>query len=230
LLRTKLKNLRLAGISVSGKLDLEDDNIGTLDIGDYIPAIADQNQCKLANLTVHSFASQASRPGSLLEFVNSSGFDPEIYLCLEKFFASQGKTDLADRTFMDRNERFEKVRPKDLGWLTQKVAGWVAGYGRDPKRSLIPCLLVVLVGWFVFADKTKMQVTDENFKDRRYNFWYAFWYSLDVFAPIIDLEAAKVWSPMPGQTFRWFFFRLERILGWLLVPIAIAAFTGFLHT
>jgi hypothetical protein len=229
LLGTKIKTLHLAGISISGKLDLEDDNIGTLDIGDYIPASADQNQCKLVNLTVHSFETRSSRPGSLLEFVNSSGFDPEIYLCLEKFFASQGKTDLADQTFIERNKRFENVRPKDLGWLGQTMAGWVAGYGRDPKRSLIPCLLVVVVGWFVFADKTKMKVTEDRFQDRHYNFWYAFWYSLDVFAPIIDLEAAKVWSPMPGQTFRWFFFRLERILGWLLVPIAIAAFTGFLH-
>jgi uncharacterized protein YjbI with pentapeptide repeats len=230
LLATKIKNLRLAGISISGKLDLEDDNIGTLDTGDYVPANDDQNQCKLVNVTVHSFETQNSRPGSLLDFVNSSGFDPEIYLCLEKFFASQGRTELADQTFIERNKRFEEVRPKDLGWLGQTIAGWLAGYGRDPKRSLIPCLLVVFIGWFVFADKTKMKVTDENFKDRGYNFWYAFWYSLDVFAPIIDLEAAKVWSPMPGQTFRWFFFRLERILGWLLVPIAIAAFTGFLHT
>ena len=230
LLGTDIKNLKLAAISIAGTFDLEDDNIGTLDVGDYVPRNGSQNQCKLANLNVDSFQTQNSTARSLLDFVNSSEFDPEIYLCLEKFFNSRGETELADETFIDRNKRFEDVRPKDLGWLGQTITGILAGYGRDPKRSLFPCLIVVVLGWFVFADKTKMRVTEDKFQDRHYNFWYAFWYSLDVFAPIIDLEAAKVWSPVPGQTFRWFFFRLERILGWLLVPIAIAAFTGFLHS
>ena len=166
----------------------------------------------------------------LLDLINSFEFDPQVYFCLEKFYTSLGDTGLADETFIKRNDRFEDSQPKDLGWLGQTMVGILAGYGRDPKRSLIPCLLVVLVGWVAFADKTKMELTEEKFKDRRYNVWYAFWYSLDVFAPIIDLEAAKVWSPASGQTLRWLVFRLERILGWLLVPIAIAAFTGFLHS
>ncbi len=71
-----------------------------------------------------------------------------------------------------------------------------------------------------------MKLNESKFSDRRYN---PFWYSLDVFAPIIDLEAAKIWSPGPEKTFRWVFFRIQRILGWLLVPIAVAAFTGFLR-
>jgi len=227
---TTLGHLKLASVSIPGRLDLEEDKVGTLDLTSYTPPYSGHNRCKLANLTVDRFEADDSDNRHLLELVNSFEFDPQVYFCLEKFYASLGDTALADETFIKRNDRFEDSQPKDLGWLGQTLVGILAGYGRDPKRSLIPCLLVVLVGWVTFADKTKMEVTEEKFKDRRYNVWYAFWYSLDVFAPIIDLEAAKVWSPASGQTLRWLVFRLERILGWLLVPIAIAAFTGFLHS
>jgi hypothetical protein len=227
---TKLGHLKLASVSIPGQLDLEEDHIGTLDLTNYALPYNGHNRCKLANLTVDSFEVDDADNRHLLDLINSFSFDPQIYFCLEKFYTSLGNTELADQTFIKRNDRFEDSQPKDLGWLGQTLVGFFAGYGRDPKRSLIPCLFVVLVGWVAFADKTKMEVTDEKFKGRRYNVWYAFWYSLDVFAPIIDLEAAKVWAPIPGQTLRWLVFRFERILGWLLVPIAIAAFTGFLHT
>jgi hypothetical protein len=227
---TALGHLKLASVSIPGQLDLEQDNIGILDLTNYTPPYSGHNRSKIANLTVDRFEADDSDNRHLLDLVNSFEFDPQVYLSLEKFYASLGDTELADQTFIKRNDRFEDSRPKDLGWLGQTLVGILAGYGRDPKRSLIPCLIVVLVGWVAFADKTKMEATEEKFKGRRYNVWYAFWYSLDVFAPIIDLEAAKVWAPIPGQTLRWLVFRLERILGWLLVPIAIAAFSGFLHT
>ena len=227
---TKLGHLKLASVSIPGGLVLEEDEVGTLDLTNYTPPYNGHNRCKLANLSVERFEADDSDHRHLLELINSFEFDPKVYFSLEKFYASLGDTGLADETFIKRNDRFEDSQPKDLGWLGQTLVGILAGYGRDPKRSLIPCLIVVLVGWIAFADKTKMEATEEKFKDRRYNIWYAFWYSLDVFAPIIDLEAAKVWSPASGQTLRWLVFRLERILGWLLVPIAIAAFTGFLHS
>jgi len=47
LIGTKIKTLRLADIAVSGKLDLKDDEIGTLDVADYVPPNAGQNQCRL---------------------------------------------------------------------------------------------------------------------------------------------------------------------------------------
>jgi hypothetical protein len=227
---TKLGHLKLASATIPGQLALEGDNIGTLDLTNYTPPYSGHNRSKIANLTVDRFEADDSDSRHLLDLINSFEFDPKVYSCLEKFYTSLGDTELADRTFITRNDRFEDSQPRNLGWLGQTLVGILAGYGRDPKRSLIPCLIVVLVGWIAFADKTKMEATEEKFKDRRYNIWYAFWYSLDVFAPIIDLEAAKVWSPASGQTLRWLVFRLERILGWLLVPIAIAAFTGFLHS
>lgn len=56
----------------------------------------------------------------------------------------------------------------------------------------------------------------------------AFWYSLDLFAPVIDLEAASAWRPNKlKHQLLYSYSRLHRILGWILVPIGAAAITGF---
>jgi len=56
----------------------------------------------------------------------------------------------------------------------------------------------------------------------------AFWYSLDVFAPVIDLETAKYWKPKPDQTFARHYLRVQRILGWIIIPIAGATILGLI--
>ena len=221
---------KLANSTISGIIDLEGDEIGDLDITKFNCELGTVSRCKLKDLVVKAFrAGDASEPNfnHMLQFLDRSDFDPQVYLELEDFFKSQGEPVLATDTFLHRNDRFRDERLKGLDRLTQRILGIVSGYGRVPAYSLIPCAVVVLIGTLVFAKGSKMQVTEPKFLGRRYN---AFWYSLDVFAPIIDLEAAKVWAPLPGETLRWVCFRVLRILGWLLVPIAIAAFTGFLHT
>jgi uncharacterized protein YjbI with pentapeptide repeats len=55
-----------------------------------------------------------------------------------------------------------------------------------------------------------------------------FWYSLDLFAPVIDLEAATAWRPKKlKHPALYHYSRLHRILGWILVPIGAAAISGF---
>lgn len=56
----------------------------------------------------------------------------------------------------------------------------------------------------------------------------AFWYSLNVFLPVIDLHAEAKW--VLRKELRWvvLYWRLHMILGWLLIPIGVAAWTGLL--
>ncbi len=49
-----------------------------------------------------------------------------------------------------RNDRFRDERLHSLDWLKQELLGAVAGYGRYPGLSLIPCGVVVLLGLLVF--------------------------------------------------------------------------------
>jgi hypothetical protein len=223
-------SLKLAKAFLSGVVGLNRDEIGCLDITNFRFPDLKQGRIELRDVSAKSFETET--PGNpsrapLVQFVDSAGFDPQIYLKLEEFFKSAGETDLANTVFLRRNDRFRDERLHGVDWLTQWILGAVAGYGRVPAYSLVPCAMVVLLGCFFFRDGKKMTQNEDKFKDRRYN---PIWYSLDVFAPIIDLEAAKVWSPRPGERFKWFWLRAQRILGWLLVPIAVAAFTGFLRS
>jgi hypothetical protein len=59
-----------------------------------------------------------------------------------------------------------------------------------------------------------------------YPIFSAFWYSLDVFVPILDLHQEDYWLPDEGQyrSYMW----LHIIAGWVLTTIAVAGFAGIL--
>lgn len=54
----------------------------------------------------------------------------------------------------------------------------------------------------------------------------AFWYSLDVFVPIVDLHQESYWLPNEGQyrIYMW----LHIVAGWVLTTIAVTGFAGVL--
>ncbi len=60
---------------------------------------------------------------------------------------------------------------------------------------------------------------------RSYN---ALWYSLDLFLPLIDLQAASAWQPKQDRRFARNYMRVHRIFGWILIPVGLAAFTGII--
>jgi len=63
------------------------------------------------------------------------------------------------------------------------------------------------------------------------SYYNPFWYSLDLFAPVIDLGVAKSWEPGPGHArprFARQYAHIQKILGWILVPIGVVALTGYL--
>jgi len=54
------------------------------------------------------------------------------------------------------------------------------------------------------------------------------WYSIALFLPIVDLEDAKIWTPNPKCKWRRHYMRVHIILGYLLIPIGLAAWTGLI--
>jgi hypothetical protein len=75
--------------------------------------------------------------------------------------------------------------------------------------------------------KKNMQVTKawkESLEDNRALYYHSSWYSLDTFLPFIDLQTAKFWTL--GSKRAWIWIRVQIILGYFLVPIALLAVTG----
>ena len=164
---------------------------------------------------------------ALLKLAGQSAYTADVYSNLEKFFLSQGYRADADKAFIAGKvrERKEYFRSGDwFGWLRSWMLCFLVGYGRQPWRPVIPCAFLIALGCVLFSPN-KMEPQKPEDTPRVYS---RFWYSLNLFLPVIDLQAGKVWKPKADQTFLRNYMRLHILLGWILVPLLVAAITGLI--
>jgi hypothetical protein len=165
----------------------------------------------------------------LVAWVEGSKYSRETYSRLEAFFSSHGYSDRADEVFvrMKRRERRELFRgywsPR---WWSDLMLDGLVRYGRAPERALYWSMLVILIGCLVFRHRQNVEPQRTEDSSRPYS---PIWYSVDLFVPAIDLQAANVWLPRQNWRFGRNYARLQRILGWILVPIGIAATAGWIR-
>lgn len=163
--------------------------------------------------------------GSLSLLCRWSEFSPGFYSHTEAYLRKIGNTSEADELFIAQKQRERKERLGGLPWLTNLFLDLVVGYGRKPQRALYLGLLIIALGCVVFLRKQGMTQRSNKVETAPYN---PFWYSLDLFAPVIDLQAASNWMPEQNRWFARNYVHVHRIFGWILVPIGIAAWTGIL--
>jgi hypothetical protein len=70
-----------------------------------------------------------------------------------------------------------------------------------------------------------MELQNKRDDTRGYN---PFWYSLGLFLPFVDLQADKVWKPKREKVFLRNYMRVHILLGWILVPMVLAALSGLI--
>ncbi|HKP36443.1 MAG TPA: hypothetical protein VJT71_06265 [Pyrinomonadaceae bacterium] len=58
--------------------------------------------------------------------------------------------------------------------------------------------------------------------------YHPFWYSLDLFLPIIKLGEADLWTPRDDRRWAILYKKIHIIIGSLFVPIGLAAWTGII--
>jgi len=160
----------------------------------------------------------------LLKLTDQSAYTADVYSNLEEFFSRQGYRADADRAFIAGKRRERKENLHGLGWLGSYLLDWLVGYGRRPWQAGIPCAVLVALGCVLFSPK-KMERQRREDAPRVYS---RFWYSLGLFLPFVDLQADKVWKPKPDQTFLRNYMRVHIMLGWILVPLVLAALTGLI--
>lgn len=122
----------------------------------------------------------------------------------------------------------EALHAADLNWVSSVknvVLGGLMGYGREPQYAFIWWIPVIVAGWLIFLRRSDVEPRRPEDKDRPYD---AFWYSVDLFLPLTRLDAAEVWMPRQDSTWRRYYARIHAMLGWILVPIALAAVTGLI--
>lgn len=167
--------------------------------------------------------SDQGTPYDLLELAKRSPYTADVYRALEEFFAKQGRRDDADRVFVAGKQRERREHLRNWSWLSSSLLDLI-GYGRYPSHVAYLCALIVAFGATVFSS-TKMELQRTDTTPRIYN---RFWYSLGLFLPVVNLESDKVWKPKAEQTFLRTYMRIHILLGWILVPLFLAALNGLI--
>ncbi len=178
-----------------------------------------------------SFEHVTTGPGEhswqeLYNFIDASAYNSQSYLQLEAFFRAQGYSDRANSVFiaMKRKER-KLLSMWSFAYWSSLALDVLVRYGREPGWALVYSIVFVALGVVVFWRRENMEPQKAEDANKAYS---PFWYSVDLLTPFIDLQSANVW--MPNKTWKagTEYARVHRVLGWILVPIGIAAITGLI--
>jgi hypothetical protein len=174
-----------------------------------------------------------------LDLVERAKYNRDNYTRLEAMFKAQGYDDRADTVHAamvrrDRDETMGTKIPGYLGrtsriwrrgeWLFSWSWGLLTGNSRSPSRTLILGAIVIVLGWIRFSI-SRNRFVPRGDGDNNMPF-SPFWYSLDLFVPAINLQAADAWMPSGDWGFGRNYIRWHRIAGWILVPIWLLTLTG----
>ena len=165
---------------------------------------------------------------NLLTLVQStahgSAYSADVFARLADHYRLLGYPKQANAFFraMKKRERDEVLRGHSWAWsffLEQFV-----GYGRSPERAIFWSVAIIGFGCLMFRPK-RMEPQNSLHTGRKYS---AFWYSVDVYLPVIKLHDAEIWKPKEEYVLTHVWRRIHTVLGWALIPIALAAWTGML--
>jgi hypothetical protein len=169
-----------------------------------------------------------------LELVERAEFDPQVYTNLENILRSTGRVADADRVGMaKKREERGKLKWWDVSYWWSVLLYLFVGNGYHPEWALIWSILIVLFGVLLFQRRRMIPQTrdgepvptdgEERHPSRRYS---PIWYSLDLFVPAVNLETAQFWMPARDERFLLFWMRIQRILGWIIVPVGLLVISG----
>ena len=168
--------------------------------------------------------------GPLEEFAwkrlfEKSVYSVDIYSRLEEYLRKQGYTEEANEVFIEGKSRQRQERLHGLTWLWSWMLALLVGYGRHPEYAAYWSVIPLVAGYLTFRNEKGMHLVDPDAPPSRYS---PFWYSIDMFLPLTRLQAAEVWIPKRERRWAWLYMRVHVILGWILVPIGLAALMGII--
>ena len=209
--------LDLRGASVGGQLLFVSPNVLT----------ALQRKIYMADLSYQGITvgSQVYSVENVLSLLRSTEYNASEYSYLESYLKRAGYPDEADDVYMQGQwrERREKLTRFRFAWFRNWFLFLLTGYGRLPAVAFLWSLIVVLIGTIVFRPAV-MIARGEKPREQRYS---AFWYSADLFLPVVGLHTEEYWALNPRFPYLQLYARGHKLLGWMLIPIGLAAIAGF---
>lgn len=224
----------VTGAVFRGYVSFRDATFNTLDLSNVTwPDHASGEWLWLNGMTFQRIVAGSEQEswGNLLTLVDRSAhrsaYSTDIYTCLAGFYRREGYPRQANLFSIAQKRREREEVLHGAAWCWNLFLDWFVGYGRSPERAFFWSMAIVLFGTWVFRPhrmeprNTTINSTPEHFSP--------FWYSVDLFLPLVKLQDAEIWKPRDNSGFARFWSRIHTTLGWALIPIAVAAWTGMLE-
>lgn len=218
--------------TLAGYLSLKDATCNSLDLTAVKwPAQPGREWLWLNGLTYQRImaGSEKESAANLFSLVDraahGTAYSMDIYTRLSAFYRKDGYPRQANQFYIaqKRRERAEVLHGLPYVW-SLFLDGFV-GYGRSPERALFWSLAIILFGTAVFRAKDMEPRNPALAVDG----FSPFWYSVDLFLPLVKLQDADLWKPRETSGLPRLWSRFHTMLGWALIPIAVAAWTGMLE-
>jgi hypothetical protein len=165
-----------------------------------------------------------------LNLLNKTEYRVDGYTALASFVERQGYPSRATAIYIRQRDReageafTRSVLRGAALWCWDSFVKWTVGYGRRPWLAFIYSIIVIVVGCIVFPEG-KMELQKKDEKKREYS---RFWYSVDLYLPVVNIQSSSFWMPKPEHKVLWHYMHLHALLGWILIPIGLAAVTGII--
>ena len=166
-----------------------------------------------------------------LEFLKRAGYSQPAFQSYIDELTARGENTRADDVFFamhhsQRRENFSVMNPATwLPTIFDCFQEYFLGYGRTVVESLLWSVVFIAMGtWLFYRGRKDMVQTDDKGPC-----FAPFWYSLEMFLPVVDRGIAKSWRPKEaekGGSLLATYARVHQIAGWILIPVALAAMTA----
>ncbi len=216
----------------AGYVSFKDARFTSLDLSRITwPAVRDDHPWLWLNGMTYTRITGGSERDSCQNIFNlvqrtarGSAYSADVFTHLEDYYRKLGYTGPANDFFRAQKQREREEVLQGLAWAWSFFLDQFVGYGRSPERAIFWSVIIVAIGCAMFQPH-RMEPQSSQQTARKYS---PFWYSVDVYLPVIKLHDAEVWKPREQYVLTNLWRRIHTILGWALIPIAIAAWTGML--
>jgi hypothetical protein len=167
-------------------------------------------------------------PSGALDLIEKAKYSRSAYKDLETSYRGEGLEKIADEVYVSGKWR-EGSESSLTNYLLNRFLYLTVGYGKYLWFALIWSFSFIAIGSFIFLKEGNMLIRPED-KDHFEGMYNPVWYSIALFLPIVSLEDTKIWRPDPKCKWQWrrHYMRLHVIVGYLLIPLGLAAWTGLI--
>ncbi len=220
------------GCRFAGYVSFKDAKFAALDFSKVTwPAVHDDNPWLWLNGMTFARISAGSEKDSWQNLYNlvqrtahGTAYSADIFARFDDYYRKLGYPRQANAFFRAQKKREREEVLSGPSWAWSFFLEQFVGYGRSPERALFWSVAIIGFGCVMFRPN-RMEPQLSEHAGRKYS---PFWYSVDVYLPIIKLRDAEIWKPKEEYVMTNVWRRIHTILGWALIPIAIAVWTGML--